>query len=246
MTNAEESAQEESAEHFAANTLPLYQGPTVKLRIQPSNKEYIISKDLLCAESPVFSAMFNGEFRESQEQAVTLEETEDVVAVRSVEALCQWLYRRVVRFGIEDPTEHITAAMELVRLADMYDVTELGTTMAQYIKNFLISNPDPGIRGLLVPRHDSNTYFLRREHIASAILLPQYHPVRKVLAAASVEGFLRTPHHKFSEETQAYPSFGADLLREIRITLHETNRRTSVIFKDPISGSSVELGDDSF
>lgn len=36
--------------------------------------------------------------------------------------------------------------------------------------------------------------------------------MRSVLAAASVDGFLRGLEHKFSEEVHAYPSFGADLL----------------------------------
>lgn len=78
------------SDHFVSlfsSILPLYHGPSVKLRIQPSNKEYTVSKNLLCAESPVFSRMFNGEFLESQQQTATLEETEDGISVRSLEAL---------------------------------------------------------------------------------------------------------------------------------------------------------------
>lgn len=142
-----------------SSILPLYQGPSVKLRIQPSDKEYIISKRLLCAESPVFSNMFDGEFLESQQQTATLEETDDDVSARSLEALFQWLYRRIVSFGIEDPIEHISAALELARLADKYDISGLETTMAEYIRNIIISNPHPQSHNSW--RHvDSNTYYL--------------------------------------------------------------------------------------
>lgn len=179
--------------------------------------------------------MFNGEFLESQQQTATLEETEDIVSVRSLEALCQWLYQRAVRFGIEDPEEHISAAMELTRLADKYDIAGLKGTMAQYIKDILKDNPHPQTPDYW--RHvDNNTYYITRDHIASASLLPREHPVRRVLAAASVEGFLRSTKHKFSEETHAYPSFGADLLQEIRFVLHSGKGHRAGTFEDPISG----------
>ncbi|KAJ5192612.1 hypothetical protein N7449_008754 [Penicillium cf. viridicatum] len=241
MTNAPKG----SAEHFVANILPLYHGPSVKLRVQPSNKDYIISKGLLCAESPVFSKMFNGEFLESQQQTATLEETEDDVSVRSLEALFQWLYHRTVSFGIEDPGEHISAAMELARLADKYDIIGLETIMAQYIRNILKHNPHP--ENNRAWRHvDSNTFYLTDDHIASATLLPREHPVRSVLAAASVEGFLRSKQHKFSEEVHAYPSFGVDLLLETRRVLYKVGSDRGTTFEDPISGQSLELNSNVF
>ena len=228
-----------------SSILPLYQGPSVKLRVQPSNKEYIISKGLLCAESPVFSKMFNGEFLESQQQTATLEETEDDVSVRSLEALIQWLYHRTISFGIEDPGEHISAAMELARLADKYDIVGLETIMAEYIKNILKHNPHPQNNSCW--RHvDSNTYYLTHNHIASAILLPREHLVRSVVAAASVEGFLRSANPKFSEEIHAYLSFGADLLQETRLILHRVKPLRAATFKDPISGERSELNSNVF
>ena len=117
------------------STLPLNQGPLVRIRIIPSNNEYTISKGLLCAESTVFSAMFQGEFLEARQLTVDMEEMESVITVRSVEALIQWLYLRVVIFSVEDPGEHISAAMKLVSLADKYNIARLETEMAQYIKD---------------------------------------------------------------------------------------------------------------
>ncbi|KAJ5975377.1 hypothetical protein N7481_009084 [Penicillium waksmanii] len=231
---------EESAGHFVNNILPLYQGPSVKIRLQPSNKEYVVSKPLLCAESSVFSKMFNREFLESQQQTATLEETEDDVSVRSLEALFQWLYRRTVEFEIEDPTNHIPAALELARLADKYEITGLENTIAQCIEDIIISTPHPKNSATSSRRaFNTHTYYLRRDHIASASILHQGHPVRTVLAAASVEGFLRTETPKFSEEIQAYPSFGADVLLEIRRTLHSGMTQTFT-FEDPISGKKLK------
>ncbi|KAJ5400823.1 hypothetical protein N7465_011312 [Penicillium sp. CMV-2018d] len=89
--------------------LPLYHGPgpLIKIRIRDTC-EYEISKALLCAESPVFTAMFEGSFLEAQEQAVDLELMEDVISKRSLEALFQWLYLRIVKFNNEDHGEHIS------------------------------------------------------------------------------------------------------------------------------------------
>ncbi|KAJ5346023.1 hypothetical protein N7452_004027 [Penicillium brevicompactum] len=236
MTNEPEA----SAEHFVANILPLYYGPSVKIQVQPSNKEFIISKELLCTESSVFSKMFNGEFLESQQQTVTLEETEDDTSVRSLEALIQWLYHRTVRFDIKESTMHISATMELTRLADKYDIIGLEKTMAQYIRDILKCNPHP--KSFKCARNiDHNTYHLTHDHIASANLLPRKHLVRRVLAAASVEGFLRGPNHKFSEEILDYPSFGADLLQGIRAVLNNKESLLAYDFEDPISGERSKL-----
>lgn len=229
-----------SAQHFATNILPLYHGPLVKIRIKPSDNEYTISKDLLCAESPVFSAMFEGQSRESQQMIADLEEMEYVVSVRSVQAFFQWLYLRVVKFDIEAPREHITAAMELVRFADKYNIVGLETEMAEYIRNIIIANPHPMTNDFFM-HVDANTYWLDREHIISASYLRRGHPVRRTLAAASVQGYLQSDQHKFVEETQEYPSFAADLLLEIRSTLDRPKSNPAGTFEDPISGRILEL-----
>lgn len=184
--------------------------------------------------------MFEREFLESQQLTADLEEMEYVVSVRSLEALFQWLYRRVVKFDIEDPGEHISAAMELVRLADKYIVIGLETEMAQYIKDILIANPHPQTYDFW--QHvDTNTYWLAPDHIFSATFLPREHPVRRTLAAASVRGYLQSDEHKFAGETQDYPSFGADLLREVRLTLNGLKPTVDGTFEDPISGKRLEL-----
>lgn len=95
--------------------------------------KYTVSKRLLCEESPYFSAMFEGEFSEGQQQTATLEELEGVVSVRSLEALLQWLYLRKVKFNLEDPGDQLSAAIEFARLADMRNITGMESQPAQYI-----------------------------------------------------------------------------------------------------------------
>lgn len=139
---------------------------------------------------------------EGQQQTVTLEEMEGVVSVRGLEALLQWLYLRRVKFDLKDPGDQISTAMELVRLADMCNMTGMESQMARYIKDILISNPNPQPSDLEGRHLDTNTYCLTPQHIISATFLPREHSVRRILAAASVEGYLRDENHKFAQETQ--------------------------------------------
>jgi hypothetical protein len=215
--------------------LPLYHGPTIKIRIKTGNTEITVSRDLLCAESSVFTKMFkNGHFKESQEQVLDLEEMDDVISTRALEALLQWLYRGIIRFNIESPEEHISAAMELVRFADMYEIDGLEGEMAKYVKEILVS-ADPPYYG-----DDQNTYFLKSDHIISALNLPCGHAVRRLLAATSVEGYLRSDEYKFAGLTQEYASFGADLLQEVQLALHGL-RRSDVSLEDPIHGGRISI-----
>ncbi|KAJ5835738.1 hypothetical protein N7447_001764 [Penicillium robsamsonii] len=231
---------EASASEFAATHLPRYHGPTVKIQIGSNNHEYEISKHLLCKESTYFTAMFESNFAEGEQQASTLKEVDGVVSVRSFEALIQWIYLRRIQFDFEGPEDQISAMIELARLADMDRISNgsvyQGYTCCQiYSRLFFF-----GISILI--------YYLTHQHIIWATFLPPGHLVRCILAAASVEGYLRDENYKFVQETQEYPTFGADLLQEVRSTLsrlESTHRDTT--FKDPISGMrmSVNSGSDS-
>lgn len=186
--------------------------------------------------------MFEGNFAEGEQQVATLEEVEGVVSVRSFEALIQWIYLRKVQFDSKGPEDQISATIELVRLADMCSITGMETQMAQYIKDILVANPDPRSKGSLVRHVDTNTYCLTRQHILSATFLPHGHLVRGILAAASVEGYLRDGNYKFVPETHGHPTFGADLLQEVRSTLHGIkSTQWEITFEDPISGMYMRL-----
>ncbi|CRL26906.1 BTB/POZ fold [Penicillium camemberti] len=126
MSETSEEAMEisePSIEYFATSILPLFHGPLVNIHIQPSNRKYTVSKSLLCTESEVFTSMFQGSFRESQEQTATLQEIDGVLSIQSFEALLQWIYLRIIRFDLESPREKLSAAIELARLAGMYGIS---------------------------------------------------------------------------------------------------------------------------
>ncbi|KXG53614.1 uncharacterized protein PGRI_006640 [Penicillium griseofulvum] len=227
----------QSVASFATVKLPLIHGPLVKIQIQPFGHEYTISKGLLCAESPVFTAIFEGNFLEAQDQTLKLEAIEDVISPRSFEALIQWLYLRSVKFDVDDnsPGEQISAAIELARLADMYNITGIEAQITQYIKRIIIANPDPDSTEDRIVC-DNNTALIGREDIISGIILHRDHPVRRLLAQACVGAYLQIEDHKFAKLAQEYPCFGADLLHEVRLTLNGLKPYYKALFKDPITG----------
>jgi hypothetical protein len=152
----------------------------------------------------------------------------------------QWIYLRRIQFDCEGPEDQISAAIELVRLADMCNITGMESQMARYIKDVLVCNPDPRCDGSFLRHIDTNTYCLTRQHIIWATFLPPGHLVSRILAAASVEGYLRDENYKFVQETHEYPTFGADLLQEVKSTLNRIESATrKTTFEDPISGKRV-------
>lgn len=181
--------------------------------------------------------MFESEFIEGQTKTVDMKEIEDIVSPRSMEALLQWLWHRRVRFD-NRPGDQISAAIELCRLADMCNIKGLGAEMALSIKNVLIANRDADPK--MNPKQwiNLNTRWITENHINSASFLPRGHAVRRILAAASVEGFIQGPNYKFSNQAREHPTFAADLLEEVRCALTSVSQIQGTPYvKDPITGS---------
>ncbi|KAJ5097276.1 hypothetical protein N7456_007997 [Penicillium angulare] len=223
---------EMDAPSFIERLLPLYQGPTVKITIRPAEKEYTVLKNLICEVSPVFKAMFNGQFGEAHQLTLDLEEMEDVLSVRSLEAFLQWLHLRSIKFDIKDPTENISAAIELARLGDKYDIREMETTISEYIKEILVTNPN--VKEVLSKRY---SHLITRDHIISATVLSRENPVRQLMVVACAREYVLSREYRFAELLEEYPSIGVDILREVGIFLnkmeYQANRPS---FDDPIDG----------
>lgn len=228
--------------HFARTNLkcsflPLYSGPQVIIRLAPTNREYRLSKALLCEQSPTFKAAFEGSFVESQEQMMTLNEEDGVISTQSFELLVQWMYTGQVVFGDLSPSESVAAALELLRIADFLGATGMEDRMAEHIKTL--------INGSSVPYDydfDSNTYLIGSDLIASAVRLPHGHPVRKTLAAASVRGYLKGDGYRFAKEAKEIPGFSSDLLDAVRSALNTLRKGSfEVSVTDPISGQQIWL-----
>lgn len=127
--------------------------------------------------------------------------------------------------------ESLNATIEFARTADLYGVTGMEMQMADHIRALINgSSPPDGYE------FDSNTYLIDSKHIVSATRLHQGHPVRQILAAASVKGYFKKYEHKFVREVREIPTFASDLLQEVKIAL-ETLRREGpeVLIIDPIS-----------
>jgi hypothetical protein len=78
-------------------------------------------------------------------------------------------------------------------------------------------------------------------HIASASQLHPDNLVRRVFAAAAVEGYLRDPRFSLLAKTKDTLSFAMDLLREVQEVLHKSTTSAGY-FVDPISGESHPIG----
>ncbi|KFY84307.1 hypothetical protein V500_09422 [Pseudogymnoascus sp. VKM F-4518 (FW-2643)] len=239
-------------DEFAKSILPLYSGASVTIYVGSRDIKYTLPKALLCKQSTYFSAMFQGSFKEGEDQTATLELVDGVVSVRAFEMLAQWLcIGRVVFKGSTSknptseestakestPEESIAAAIEFSRLADMCGIIGTEAQAAAHIKDTILAS-------LTTSRNpDKNTCHITSAHIISAAHLPRGHAVRQILAKASVEGYLNLQHHKFSEEAQCVASFSADLLIAVRETMRSirVNGSSGIEFEEPISGKLLLL-----
>jgi hypothetical protein len=81
------------------------------------SQRYTIHKDLICQQSPFFSAAFNGSFVESTKQSVTLPD----VDARNFEHIILWLYTQRLEydeFFFKDGKPTYFALLDLYALAD--------------------------------------------------------------------------------------------------------------------------------
>jgi hypothetical protein len=186
--------------------------------------------------------MFEGPFREGEEQSTTLEEINGVVSPRSFQMLVQWVCLGRVVFRECTPDVAITTAIEFARLADMCRIIGMESLMAEHIKAIILANPAPEDSKWEKWRSpDTNTHCLTSQHIISGVDLPEGHPVRAILAAATVEGCLRQHNYKFEREASKVPGFSIDLLKAVRATIESiTTEYKATTFEDPIS--RVRLG----
>jgi hypothetical protein len=161
--------------------------------------------------------MFDGKSSESKKETAMLEDIEGVVSEQSLAAFIQWLYTRTVTLNVDfhkDPAGYVAAVIEFARLAEMLGVNGVGDQMAQRIKEIMLSNPypipKPGRRATY--RH---IYMVSSKHLLSPEHLPKRHPVRRMIAQASVDSFLRSTNYKFANGEHDCPKFATDLLVEV-------------------------------
>jgi hypothetical protein len=215
--------------------LPLYSGPEVKISIGSASHEYRLRRALLCRQSSYFAAMFEeGHFKEGEEQSTNLEEIDGVVTARSFKMLVQWVCLGWIVFGECEPDVAITTAIEFARLADMCGITCVESFVAERIKAIILANP--GLETNFDRSPSTNTHHLTSQNITSAFNLPEGHPVRAILAAASIEDILGQDIFTFQEAASTVPGFSVALLKAVKGTIgsvHNEYGRTT--FVDPLS-----------
>jgi hypothetical protein len=95
--------------------------------------------------------------------------------------------------------------------------------------------PEPTESGIRI-----NTSCLMSQHVISATFLPQGHAVRRILAAATVEGYLRCEHHRFAQEARERPTYGVDILEEVGLALKGLKLSQSYgTYQDPLGGEGT-------
>ncbi|PMD52302.1 uncharacterized protein K444DRAFT_258297, partial [Hyaloscypha bicolor E] len=228
-----------SSVDFVKTYLPHYSGPQVKVQIGSPDHEYTLSKAILCQHYRYFANMFDGGFKEGKEDIAKLDELEGTVSVRSFELLIQWIYTGRVIVETTILAEEIEAIVEFARLADFCQVEGVEKLVAERIKALIGTKAD-----LDWIQSPDNTKYITSRAILWASFLPGDHAVRNILAAASVEGYLRSNEHKFDKETRSIHNFAADLLKEVKLTLGTLtgDRNVGFYVEDPISGGSFSLG----
>lgn len=157
--------------------------------------------------------------------------------MQSFTALIKWLYWHRVELskpGCEPSDQQIAAAIELAQLAEMCGIPDgLDAEMAEYIKNVLDDAFYP---------QQPHTHNVTEGHIVAAGYLPEGHAVRRMLAVAAIRGFLLREGENVERWAREYPTFGAELLLEVRHVLDSLSvENYCVVAEDPITGDGMTL-----
>ena len=189
---------------------------------------YKLSKPLICEKSPYFATMFRGGFREGQNDAATLKEEDGLVSVQSFGLLIEWLYTSQLHLKAPTLEEEVSLVIEFARLADMCQVEGMEMLLAEHIKALVLGNAPQRIASV-------NNSFFMSQHIVNAAKLWRGHPVRSIIAAASVEGYIRQDKFRFQTEVREIPGYAADLLEEV----NKAVKACGGAFKEPLTAQNL-------
>ncbi|GAQ43781.1 hypothetical protein AtubIFM55763_003883 [Aspergillus tubingensis] len=195
--------------------VPLCPGPYVTIQVGNNGAKYKVSRPLLCRHSSYFRAMFDSCFKEGNEQAVTMHKIRGVVTERSLLMLLQWLYLNRIEFPSQIQGRCINAYIEMARLADMWRITGMEQLLADKIKA-IITSSIPRVNLSCAGGENGKVRLLTSSHIKSASMLFKGHPVRSLIAEASVGPFILMDNFKFARELRENANYAGDLLDELK------------------------------
>ncbi|KAH6672560.1 hypothetical protein B0J14DRAFT_75838 [Halenospora varia] len=226
---------------FMSTQLPLYSGSLVTISVGKDGPKHKVLKALICDKSPYFAAMFaEGAFKEGEDQEATLELVEGVVSETSLSMLIQWLYTGMVSMKECSTTEEaISHALEFARYADFAGLDAVGEVVAKYIRTAIITNYDND-----GPSYGRSRYDIESQHIIFAFSLPKGHPIRRMLATACVQDYMRGRELELWKVIEQVPEFAVELsivIREVLGTL-TSDRHCNITFKDPFTEKEMKVG----
>jgi hypothetical protein len=154
----------------SGSMIDYYKGSEVTITVE--NKEYKLPKLLVCHNSTVSNAAFNGTFKESEEQKITLDTSTGVF-----ELAIKWMYTGQVGPQVKTmkDSDYLTQILEFLTLSDFLDLLgPLGPITEQ-------------IRSILSDRAN-----LRSEHLDRAMKQLPGTQAREIILKACVGPFLES------------------------------------------------------
>ncbi|KAH8814085.1 hypothetical protein F5882DRAFT_344366 [Hyaloscypha sp. PMI_1271] len=176
----------------SGSMIDYYKGSEVTITVE--SKEYKLPKLLVCHNSTVFNAAFNGTFKESEEQKITLNTSTGVF-----ELAIKWMYTGQLGPQVKTMknSDYLTQLLEFLTLSDFLGLLGPLDPITQQIRSIL-----------------SNRANLRSEHIDRAMKQLPGTQAREIILKACVGPYLETfSVFRFKEELKNLDGFAIELFQ---------------------------------
>lgn len=194
---------------------------------------FYVAERLLHDKSRFFATQLEERRRDGQKPQVVLYDNAEYVSRNSVACLLQWLYQEKVVLDSTTIADPIMAVIDLARLANQCEIYGLEEDLGEKIKRILLDS----IQERAIP--DEIAASLHASHVSAAAQLPFGHPVRRVMAAATVPAFIGSEPFYLWNELTSTPSLAVDLLEQLQPILR--NCRSSTSYEDPLTGAELDF-----
>jgi hypothetical protein len=198
------------------------------------SKEYKLPKLLVCHNSTVFNAAFNGTFKESEEQKMTLNTSTGVF-----ELAIKWMYTGQLGPQVKAMTkfDYLTQLLEFLTLFDFLGLLGSSDPITEQIRSILFNRAN-----------------LRSEHIDRAMKQLPGTQAREIILNACVGPYLESlgwsyvdgapgaiSDFRFKEELKNLDGFAVELFQLFDETIRKKGKWTygQSCVRDPATGQSL-------
>lgn len=237
-----------------------FKGPEVVVQVE--GEDFSLPKALLCYNSRSFDRAFNGGFKETTEQKLSMTDC----SIHTFKLVVQWMYTSQIILDedydiIDTPRESIqdVAAGEALPMDDRHSLeTHRSSQHISRLLNFLkvtdrieLLGPFTSVVQMIKGRIIAHRSSLTCEHVRAAVELPQGHAVRELFAQACVRDYSRWFFYKSQSnrpvlgcetEVNELEGFAADLLKAFSNAIRKRNFRGKEghFFPDPLTGEALK------